>query len=676
MDSGALQVIELLRSCRAAYQQTIQHLSPDELEQVSRYWNSMNAEMRNSPPTSTSEYGSSVPSKRPLSSVMVGDMEPAPKRNVHKTASLASSAPTSHVLERHISAPVVGQSAPRTQQGRPSVRTSPIPQTATTTTTTTTTKPMPIPRRNNWQRRGSTYASYPNRYLGSSLNFIEEVQDMSPADFLAKSPDDYHHNPPGSLTPPTIVERGEFHINQMAQLTSPYSSAIESPGGVFTPMTATSDSSMTAPSTVLSEPMSRSNTNDVLCEGFGMFRMDSMSMAKDHKASSSMMPDEPRYPQDAEPARRLSFLPTTSSSVVGTGFGCNVFSRLSFEDDELQSSSPSSFEMKKSPSSGSDASSVSVLSQSHMSSSARGLPPPPPQQEVVVPRSSNTVSRPLAPKMERAPGSSSQSVEMPAPRLIAVQGADGTVKHKAEISRTIRQQPPRKTTFCQFCNDQPQGFHGDHELRRHIERHHSQVRRVWICKDASADGKFLSNCKACRSRKSYGANYNAAAHLRRAHFNPCKNRRGGRGKKSEGRGGMGGGNTPPMEFLKHWMYEELELNVNGRVIVQDLNVPDTTFQPAVVNEHVRGASTANTTANSANSNMGNANYELTDDDMMQNPSLPMLDLTQEPLFYDNILAADNFVNVDATMSMAQNAMYNASGFDFPGESSNFGFRQY
>ncbi|OQU99829.1 hypothetical protein CLAIMM_05407 [Cladophialophora immunda] len=522
---------------------------------------------------------------------------------------------------------------------------------------------MPIPRRNNWQRRGSTAASYPNRYLGSSLHFIEEVQDMSPADFLAKSPDDYHPTPTISLTPPTVVERGEFHINQMSQLTSPYSSAIESPGGVFTPMTATSDSSMTAPSTVLSEPMSRSNTNDVLCEGFGMFRMDSMSMPKDHKASSSMM-DEPRYPQDTEPAQRFPF---TSASVVGTGFGCNEFSRLSFHDDDLQSSSsPSSFEMKKSSSSGSDASSASLLSQSHMS--PRGI------SQEVIPRSSNTVSRPLAPKMEHAHEASLQPVEMPAPRLIAVQSADGTVKHKAEITRTVRQQPPRKTTFCQFCNDQPQGFHGDHELRRHIERHHSQVRRVWICKDASVDGKFLSNCKACRSRKTYGANYNAAAHLRRAHFNPCKNRRGGRGKKSEGRGGMGGGNTPPMEFLKHWMYEELELNINGRVVVQDINVPDTTFQPAVVNEHMKSASNAN--SNGANSDMGNASFDLTDDDMMPNSGMPMLDLTQEPLFYDNILAADNFVNVDGPMSMTQNAMYNASGFDFPGEGSNFGYRQY
>jgi hypothetical protein len=101
-----------------------------------------------------------------------------------------------------------------------------------------------------------------------------------------------------------------------------------------------------------------------------------------------------------------------------------------------------------------------------------------------------------------------------------------------------------------------------------------KVRRVWICRDVSECGTWLSNCKACRSQKTYGANYNAAAHLRRAHFNPCKNKRGGRGKKSEGRGGMGGGNDPPMDVLKNWMYEVYEHNVNG--MQQDVNTEEET----------------------------------------------------------------------------------------------------
>ena len=476
---------------------------------------------------------------------------------------------------------------------------------------------------------------------------------MSPTDFLAKSTDDYQP-PTISVTPPTHMERGEFNLNQISQLTSPYSSAIESPG-VYTPMTATSDSSRTAASTILSEPMSRSNTNDVLCDGFGMFRMDSASSPKGHKPAGMMHDSQFPLGQNLEQAQLFPF----SSSVVGTGFGYNEFS--SFQDDEAHSSSsPSSFEMENSPSSGSNASSVSVSSQSYLS--ARGLP------QEVYPRSSNTISRLLAPKTERSQEASSQQVDMRAPKLVAVQGADGTVKHKAEITRTVRQQPPRKTTFCQFCNDQPQGFHGDHELRRHIDRHHVQVRRVWVCKDASANGKFLSNCKACRSGKTYGANYNAAAHLRRAHFNPCKNRRGGRGKKSEGRGGMGGGNTPPMEFLKNWMYEKAEINSNGRIIVQDINVPDVTFQPSVINQHINCAS-------NANNDMGDDDFEYSNGSMGHNTGMTMLDLSQESLLYDNMMP-ENYVNVDSSMVMPQHAMYNHSGYAYPVADASLAFQPY
>ena len=80
MASGAHQVIALLQSCRAAYEQEFQHLSPADREQVARYWNSMNSDIRNS--ASTRQFGTSVPSKRPASGAMFGDMEPSPKRTV------------------------------------------------------------------------------------------------------------------------------------------------------------------------------------------------------------------------------------------------------------------------------------------------------------------------------------------------------------------------------------------------------------------------------------------------------------------------------------------------------------------------------------------------------------------------------------------------------------------
>ncbi|EXJ83119.1 hypothetical protein A1O1_06738 [Capronia coronata CBS 617.96] len=634
MDSGAL--IEVLRSCRAVYHQDHQHLSAAEREKGwCQYWDSISNALKDSP-SSTTQHGVSVAQKRSASRAMVGGMEPASKRT-DPASSMASSAPSAPILERRISAPV-GPTASRHQPGQLSMR----PSASVPAPTSATIGPMPIPRRhNNGQRRTSTAASYPHRYNGPNLNFIEEVQDMSPSDFLAKSSDDYHPQTMALTPPPTIGKRGELLTNQnISQLISPYAAvALESPE-VYTPMTATSDSSLMAGTTVASEPMTRTNTNDVLCEGFGMFRMDSVSVSKGPKASYMLASSFPIVP-DPDSTHSFSF------SSVGTDSGYNPVTQLCFPDDELHSSSsPSSTEMKDSLSTGSNTSSVSVSLASRLSTRE------PLQQEVA--RQTNTVSlsRPLAPKMERSRNASSSGLEFPEPKLVAVQAEDGTVKHKAEITRTVRQQPPRKTTFCQFCNDQPQGFHGDHELRRHIERHHSQVRRVWVCKDASKEGNFLSNCKACRNHKTYGANYNAAAHLRRAHFNPCKNRRGGRGKKSEHRGGMGGGNSPSMEVLKSWMYEELELNVNGRVVVQNLHPETTTtFSTAAVEEFVN--------ANSNSNDMDTSDFEMGCN--MSQEDMSMAGLTSDPLYFANVMPTQAYLSHSAPL----NAGYDYSRFGVP-----------
>ena len=116
--------------------------------------------------------------------------------------------------------------------------------------------------------------------------------------------------------------------------------------------------------------------------------------------------------------------------------------------------------------------------------------------------------------------------------------------------------PKKDRPLCKNRDDHPEGFRGEHKLRRHQDRQHRKVVKKWVCITPVGSGhptpdKPLSRCNDCtQQKKKYNAYYNAAAYLRHAHFRPKR----GKTEKMK-RGGKAAGDWPPMSELKHWMME-------------------------------------------------------------------------------------------------------------------------
>ncbi|KAF2643327.1 hypothetical protein P280DRAFT_467382 [Massarina eburnea CBS 473.64] len=152
------------------------------------------------------------------------------------------------------------------------------------------------------------------------------------------------------------------------------------------------------------------------------------------------------------------------------------------------------------------------------------------------------------------------ATEGPAPPKETVVTAPSvdTTPNTSPTFQTPGKTPPRKVLRlkCPMCNDYPDGFRSEHELRRHTNRIHRKTRKVWVTIDTSPDKTFLANCKACQTGKKYNECYNAASHLRRMHFHPHKRGERKMSAAEARRGGKPGDLDPPMEILKaKWLRE-------------------------------------------------------------------------------------------------------------------------
>lgn len=146
--------------------------------------------------------------------------------------------------------------------------------------------------------------------------------------------------------------------------------------------------------------------------------------------------------------------------------------------------------------------------------------------------------------------------------------------------------PKHERVHCSRCTHHPDGFRGEHELRRHTDREHTTIVKKWVCVVPN-DGQPhpepnipLSSCKSCNEqKKKYGAYYNACAHLRRVHFHPKPK---GRSKtkamsykvKDLEEGGRGRGDWPSGDELKCWIWE-----VEERVTSSELDFAGTQQEP-------------------------------------------------------------------------------------------------
>lgn len=319
-----------------------------------------------------------------------------------------------------------------------------------------------------------------------------------------------------------------------------------------------STSSFTNPTALTSTQMSRQSSHIGSSSVFGdfaMLRLKSQTSNLDVDNSGHLTADaynhSPQHLSNAEVPHLLDFI----GASVAEPPSCQSLSVPVMPTLLSPSTSAENLTMKRSVSSESTDSNQS-------STSGRS------QQALQNPRS-------IVPKTETNVPSMPHQSSSPENQMIRVKSADGSIQEKMPIAKAPYERPKHEKLKCPHCDEKPTGYRAEHELRRHVERAHSKIRTTFICIDISPDKKFLSNCKACSRGKRYNAYYNAAAHLRRAHFKPRDKTQKGKDKNKgrDSRAGSSGGDWPSMDELRKWFQEVKEV-VPKNMSLQDDKLED------------------------------------------------------------------------------------------------------
>jgi hypothetical protein len=406
------------------------------------------------------------------------------------------------------------------------------------------------------QESTNDYVLYPTTSMQNqpTLHSLPEAACYTNDSMVEYSVDDYVSNciqPASSSALPTSIPQHsqQLHVQLTPNLQWSSSSDVSSPS---------------TPSTALMTPVTQSS-NMSRQGSYNPQFFDNVSMSRIHSDSSCMLPilsedgvfpysfnvDSKTISESAGGSHFLNFTGSSSEAFLSSSASASVPASAHALVSSGNDQSYLAEDMRRSTSISSSEGYASEASNPLSTYSRQSQR----EREIIA----HAAARKLAPKasdIHDETESASSNVQM-----TRITSEDGSFKTVGVLSKTSYVRPQHPKIKCNFCNERPDGFRGTHELDRHIARAHTSRRKGYICVDSSLDKKFLANCKHCRNKKVYGAYYNAAAHLRRAHFHPRK--RGRKGKNDEKRGGIGGGDHPAMEILKqHWI-KEVEVDNNS-----------------------------------------------------------------------------------------------------------------